>query len=206
MKTIRTIIADDHSVVRIGLSALLGTEKDIKVVGEAEDGEAAVRKALRLKPDVVVMDLMMPVKDGIAATREIHEKLPEARVLILTTFAAPDGIDSALKAGAAGAILKSAADSELIEAIHTVAAGETALSKELSRSLVANPPAPKLTKRQLEILSHITKGKTNKEIAVLLGIREDSVGEHLTAIFQKLGVSNRAEAVAIVLRKQLLKM
>ena len=206
MRKIRTLIADDHSVVRIGLTALLNTVNDIEVVGEAEDGDVAVRKSLKLKPDVVILDMMMPALDGVSATSGIRTRLPGTRVLILTTFASPDSIRQALDAGASGALLKSAPDPDLIDAVRRIARGETVISDEVNRLILNAGSAPVLTKRQQEILQHVTRGRTNKEIAVLLDIREDSVGQHLSAIFAKLGAATRAEAVAIALRKHLLKI
>ena len=206
MNKIRTILADDHAVVRTGLAALLDAEPDIDVVGEAEDGAEAVRSAVRLRPDVVVMDLMMPVRDGIDATREIHAALPETKILVLTTSGVSDDIARALDAGASGAILKSAPNAKLIAAIRAVAAGKSAVSDDVRKMLRADPPIPDLTDRQLEILASVTRGFTNQDIARQLGIREDSVKEHLYNIFAKIGASNRAEAVAIALRKHLLKI
>ena len=206
MKTIRTIIADDHAVVRTGLASLLEAETDIDVVAEAEDGEEAVRSVLRHKPDVVVMDLMMPVKDGVDATREIRASLPNVKVLVLTTSGVSDDIVRALDAGASGAILKSASNADLITAIRAVASGKSAISEDVQKMLRADPPIQNLTERQLQILNSVMRGFTNQDIARQLGIREDSVKEHLYNIFEKIGASNRAEAVAIALRKHLLKI
>ena len=206
MKKIRTIIADDHAVVRTGLAALLDAEPDIDVVAEAEDGEEAVRAANRLLPDVIVMDLMMPVKDGVTATAEIHAAHPEIRVLILTTSSVSDDIARALDAGASGAILKSASNEKLIAAIRSVAAGRKCVSKDVAEMIRSDPPIQNLTERQLEILNSVMRGFTNQDIARQLNIREDSVKEHLYNIFEKIGASNRAEAVAIALRKHLLKI
>ena len=205
MNKIKVLIVDDHAVYRMGLIALLDTEPDIEVVGEAEDGRSALRKAAKLAPDVVVMDLMMPVMDGIAATREFREQLPSAKVLILTTSTTSDDLANALKNGAAGAITKSDATSKLVSAIRTVAAGRESISGEIKRLIADDPPIPELSPRQLEILQSITRGLTTPDIAKQLGISAESVKMHSSILFAKLGASNRTEAVAIALRKHLLK-
>ena len=203
--TIKILIADDHAIVRMGLTSLLSTQVGFEVIGDAEDGEMAVQKAVELKPDVIIMDIMMPNMDGIAATAEIHKILPEAKIIILTTFGTSDGIASALNAGAIGALLKNAPNTELIAAIRTVVNGEKSISEEIQRLMEEDPPAKALTDRQKEILEGLTRGLTNKDIAKSLHIREDRVKEHVNAIFEKLGAANRTEAVAIAMRKQLLK-
>ena len=159
---IRVLIADDHTIVRIGLAALLGAEKDIEVVGEAKNGDMAVKEALRLRPDVVIMDLMMPKKDGAAATAELREKLPSAKVVILTTFGASDGISHALKDGAAGALMKTADDGVIVSTIRAVAAGGTVVSPDVERLMAEDPPVPRLTPRQAEVLQSMTHGLTNR--------------------------------------------
>ena len=201
---IRVLIADDHKIVRAGLAALLGTEKDIEVVGFAENGRDAVAQAMKLQPDVVIMDLMMPVMDGAEATAEIHQTLPQVKVLILTTFGTSDGIAHALSAGATGAFMKNADNADLAAAIRRVRRGEQAISPEISRQLELDPPIPDLTPRQEDILASVTRGLTNAEIARQFGIREQSVKEYVNQICVKLGAANRAEAVAIALRKHLL--
>ena len=206
MDKIKVLIADDHAIVRTGLSMLLEAQGGFDVVGEAENGTDAVRLALRLKPDVVVMDLMMPEMDGIAATREIKAKAADAKVLILTTSTVSDDLSRALNAGADGAIMKSAANAELIAAIRDIAAGNRAVSPEISRLISQDPPLPELTPRQKDILGSMVRGLTNKDIARELGIRSDGVNQHIMAILEKLGAANRTEAVAIALRKHLLKM
>ena len=206
MKKIRTLIADDHAIVRMGITALLDAETDIEIVGEAEDGAEAVRASLRLKPDVIIMDLMMPVLNGIAATEKIHAALPGSKILILTTSSVSDDIASALSAGATGALLKSSTNTKLIDAIRAVYAGQRSVSDDVKDMIEKDPPIQSLTPRQLEILHSVTKGFTNHDIARILNIRGDSVQEHLNAIFTKLGASNRAEAIAIALRKHLLKI
>ena len=202
---IKVLIADDHAIVRKGLVSLLGTKRDIVVVGEAEDGEEAVQKAVKLTPDVIIMDLMMPKKDGVAATAEIHRLLPETKIMILTSYGTSDGIAHALEAGASGALMKSTEFAEFVSAIRAIAAGKRVVAPEIKRQLAEDPPVPELTPRQTEILHSITRGLTNADIAKQLGIREDSVKEHVNAIFIKLGAANRSEAITIAMRKHLLK-
>ena len=204
MKQIRVLIADDHAIVRMGLASLLSAEADIEVVGEAEDGEVAAAKALALKPDVVVMDLVMPKKDGTAATAEIVAQNPNIKVLLLTTFGTADGIAHALDAGAAGALMKCAEFTELVDAIRKVANGGRVVAPEIAQFIDRNPPVQRLTPRQTEILESLVRGLTNEDIAKQFSIRQGSVKFHLTAIFEKLGAANRAEAVSIALRKHLL--
>ena len=204
--TIRVLIADDHTIVRIGLLTLLGAEKDIEVVGEAKNGEMAVKEALRLRPDVVIMDLMMPKMDGAEATAVLHERLPETKVIILTTFGSSDGIAHAIESGAAGALMKTADDAALISTIRSVAGGKTVISPDIKRLLAEDPPIPVLTTRQTEVLQSMMRGLTNRDIAKQLGIRQDGVNEHVAAILAKIGAANRTEAVAIALRKHLLKL
>ena len=206
MNAIRVLIVDDHAILRMGLASLLGTRNDIEVVGDAGDGPTAVRKAVRLKPDVAIVDLAMPGMDGVATTRELQAALPSLHVLILTTFGTSDGINAALEAGALGAIMKNASFNELVDAIKAVARGEKAVAPEIARILAEDPPAQKLSPRQIEILDALVRGLANNDIAVQLGISMPTVKEHLTALFNRLGASNRAEAVAIALRKRLVKV
>ena len=202
---IRVLIADDHAMVRMGLASLLGTEPDIEVIGEAENGEAAVHKALSLKPDVIVMDLVMPGKDGTAATVEIMKALPEMKILLLTSFGTADGISHAMEAGASGALMKNADFSELVASIRTVASGGRAISPEILHFMEEDPPVRNLTRRQSEILAAVVRGLTNDDIAKQFSIQRSSVKDHLTAIFAKLGAANRSEAVSIALRKHIVK-
>lgn len=206
MKNIRVLIADDHSVVRMGLTALLKYQKGITVVGDAQDGAEAAEKAATLKPDVVIMDLMMPGTDGIEGTRRVRAASPESKVLILTTFGTSNEVGRALDAGAIGAIMKGADNDELIAAIRKAAVGDGTISSEIKQSLEVKASIPKLTNRQLEILDWVTRGFSNPDIAKHLGISADAVKQHLNVVFQKLGASSRAEAVAIALREQLLKI
>ena len=202
---IRVLIADDHAMVRMGLASLLGTEPDIGVVSEAEDGEDAVKKAVSLRPDVVIMDVVMPKMDGAEATARIMNILPQTKIVLLTTYGSANGVASALAAGASGAMMKNADFDELASAIRKVASGEKAVSSEIERFIREDPPVTNLTKRQGEILAAVVRGLTNDDIAKQFSIQRSSVKDHLTAIFEKLGAANRAEAISIALRKHLLR-
>ena len=206
MKKIKVLIADDHAVVRTGLAAILGTEPDIEVVGLAKNGAEAVETAIATHADVVIMDIRMPVMDGAEATAALHEKQPGAKVLILTSFGEADGVALALESGAAGAITKTAEDAELVTVIRNIAAGGKYISPEIEKLLTESPPITKLTPRQQEILAYMAKGLTNVEIAEILRIRKDTVEEHVNLLLAKLDAANRTEAVAIAMRKQLIKM
>ena len=203
---IKVLIADDHAIVRLGLSALLSSKKDIEVVGQSRNGEAVVHDTLRLSPDVVIMDLMMPKMDGIAATAEIKARRPETKIIILTTFATSDGIIRALEAGATGAILKNAENNSLVTMIRKVAAGESVVAPDVEALLQKDPPVAKLTLRQTEVLESLCRGLTNTDIAKQFNISDRSVAEHVEAILAKIGASNRTEAAVIALRKHLLKI
>ena len=206
MNKTKVLVADDHKIVRIGLKALISQQKDLVCVGEADDGNDAVRKALELKPDVITMDLMMPGKDGETATAELRERLPSAKVVILTSFSTSDGIQAALDAGASGALMKTTADTTLLTAIRAVAEGKTFISPEVRKLMTNDPPIPRLSDRQKDVLQSLTQGLTNKEIAQRFGLCKGRVEELVNTIFLKLDASNRAEAVAVALRKQLLKI
>ena len=205
MKT-KILIADDHAIVRYGLASLIATQSDMACVGQAKNGEEAVLIARRERPDIVVMDLVMPKMDGAEATAALARERPSAKVIILTSYGAADGVAHALDAGAAGAIMKTADDAELVTAIRKVAAGQRVISPEIRQLLDEQPPVPELTPRQKEILASITRGLTNRDIALELGIRHDGVDRHVNAILSKIGAANRTEAVAIALRKRLLKL
>ena len=206
MGKIRILVADDHAIVRVGLVTLLGRVPDFEIVGEASNGAVAVSKSLKLAPDVVVLDLVMPKMDGVAATAALHEKLPNAKVLILTSFGTSEDISRALNAGAVGAILKNAANSELVSAIRRVAAGKRTVSPEIENMLANDPPVPELSPRQRDILESIMRGLTNNQIAMQFEISPESVKTHIAKLFEKIGAASRSEAVSIALRKQLLKI
>ena len=197
---IRILIADDHLVVRMGLAAIIGIEKDMTVVGEACDGREAVRLAAALKPDVIVMDLMMPKLGGADATEAILKANPAAKILILTTFGTSDELRRALNAGAVGALVKDSAYKQLIGAIQHTASGKRIIGPEIERQLKASEQEPELTPRQIEILTYVAKGLNNREIARQIGIGPDCVKAHLKTAFSRLGAASRSEAVAIALR------
>jgi len=205
MKPIRVLLVDDHAILRMGLASILGTQSEIDVVGEADSGEAGIRQAMKLKPDVVLMDLMMPGMDGVEATRRLAAEAPETKVLILTTFGTADGIAHALDAGARGALMKDIKLPALVAAIRTVAGGGRVLAPEIEQMQKENPPVAELTPRQEEILRSVIRGLTNADIAQQLGISVPMVRDHLNAVFVKIGAANRTEAVAIALRRHLLK-
>ena len=206
MKKTKVLIVDDHAIVRMGLASLFGTEQSIEVVGSVGSGADAVTSARSLKPDVVLMDLMMPKMDGAETTAALISENPDSKVLIITTFSTANGIGAALAAGAKGAVLKSIAFKDLVDAILRVSRGERYISPELEQILGDEKPIPGLSPRQGEILSLVSQGMTNDAIANRLGISIPMVRQHLDALFNKIGASNRAAAVAIALRKMLLKI
>lgn len=206
MKTCRILIADDHEIVRSGLSLVLGYQKDFTVVGQAADGEEAVREARRLNPDLVILDLMMPGLDGAGATRAILADNPKTHVVILTTYATSTEILTALDAGASGALSKDTSNADLIAALHDILDGRQVLSPDIRDLMLASDSADTLTPRQHEILGYLAKGLSNRDIASLLDISEDGVKFHLRSLFSKLGAATRTEAVAIALGKRLLKV
>ena len=211
----RLIVTDDHELVRNGLQRMLAREQDLEVVGEAANGREALELCRRVRPDLVLMDVRMPEMDGLAATRAIKEEQPSTSVLILTTHENPDYLFEALKAGAAGYVLKDVPKRELISAIRGVLSGESALNQELAARLIQrlasedrreaeSPPEPKkrqesslelLTPRELEILRELARGLTNPDIARNLVISRGTVKIHVQHIISKLGVSDRTQAV-----------
>ena len=206
MKKASVMIVDDHAVVRMGLSAIINLEKDFTVCGEAENGEEAVKIASELAPDVVIMDLVMPGMDGVETTIAILEASPSSRVLILTTFGSASDISQALTVGATGAVTKNLSNTDLMKAIRDTRDGVRHVSPEIEQSLTEDNGSISLTPRQREVLDSITRGLSNDNIATMLGISKSRVKQHLNELYEKLGASNRAEAVSIALRKHLLKL
>ncbi len=203
---IRVLIADDHAVVRRGLRTFLELQEEIEVVAEAEDGEAAIAAAEQLAPDVALVDLVMPGVDGIAAIRGIRERSPATRVLVLTSFLDDDKLFPAVRAGAAGYLLKDVEPQELVSAIRTVHGGEALLHPAAASRLMAELAAdgerrkPLLTARELEVLRLIARGLPNKLIARELGVSEKTVKTHVSNVLGKLGVTDRTQAALYALR------
>lgn len=206
MKKTSIVLIDDHAIMRMGLISLLNTSGLFNIVGDAGNGADGIRKALRLRPDVIIMDLMMPQMDGVETTKRLLDEWPEAKILILTTFGTSDGLSRALEAGARGAILKNADWKVFQKAVAAIAAGKSYVSDEVSQIMADDPPIPDLSPRQREILTLVVEGRRNDYIAAKLNISSAVVKEHMTILFHKMGVSNRTEAVALTLRKHLLKI
>lgn len=208
---IRVLVVDDHAIVRKGLKALFERVEDIEVVGEASDGQQAVERSAALQPDVVIMDLVMPQMDGIAATFQITDQQPDVRILALTSFATDDKVFPAIKAGALGYILKDTDPEELIQAIHQVRRGEPALHPSIARKVLLElnrpaqgPPTPDpLTEREVEVLQLVAQGHSNQEIADRLVIEEVTVRTHVSHILSKLHLANRVQATLYALREGL---
>ena len=215
MKKTRLMIVDDHEVVRMGLKAALDIEDDFTVVAEASNGQEAIDRARVQRPDIILMDVRMDVMDGIEACREIRSEMPQTQVLMLTSYAEEETVVAALLAGAAGYVLKNVARSRLLEALRSVARGESLLDSKVTKSVVeklmnnaTKPPKREddnLTDREREVLALIADGATNKEIAAKLVVSENTARNHVSHILNKLGFSRRSEAAAYAVRKGLAK-
>ncbi|MCJ7535412.1 MAG: response regulator transcription factor [Anaerolineales bacterium] len=209
MDQIRLVIVDDHPVVRDGLRGMLESQPDFEIVGEASDGSAAVRLAESLVPDIVLMDLRMPVMDGVTALREIKTHNPQVQVLVLTTYDSDADILPAIEAGASGYLLKDSSRGELFAGIRAAARGETVLAPAVAARLVGRMRAPgeeQLSSREVEVLQLVAEGESNSEIASHLHISQATVKSHLVHIFGKLGVSDRTAAVTAALRRGILRL
>jgi NarL family two-component system response regulator LiaR len=210
-RPIRVLIADDHAIVRKGLCALLATEPDIQVVGEAREGREAITQARRLSPDVILMDLVMPCVDGLEAIQHISSCQPETRILVLTSFAGDDKIFPAIRAGALGYLLKDSGPDELVRAIHEVHRGDSSLHPSVARKLLQkvshaprrrSEPDP-LTEREIEVLRLVAGGGSNREISEQLAISEATVRTHVSNILSKLNLCSRTQAALYALREGL---
>ena len=197
---VRILVVDDHPIVRSGISAVLATQADFDVVGEAADGAEAVRVAADLAPDIVLMDLRMPNKNGVDATAEILRERPATRIVVLTTYASDGEMLRAIEAGAVGYLLKDVRHDELFRALRAVVRGERQLAPAVAERLMAQwkrPTKAALTGRELDVLRCVARGDGNRAIATALGIAEPTVKAHLVRIFEKLGVENRTAAARV---------
>jgi DNA-binding NarL/FixJ family response regulator len=211
MTRLRILVVDDHPIVRSGITSVLATQPDFEVVGEAANGAEAVRAAARLAPDLVLMDLRMPVQDGVEATAEILAARRATRVVVLTTYASDGEVLRAIEAGAVGYLLKDVPHDELFRALRAVARGERYLAPVVTERLMARwqptrggAPRATLTDRELDVVRCVARGDGNKEIAAALGIAEPTVKAHLVHIFEKLGVDNRTAAARAARERGLL--
>ena len=206
VEKIRILIADDHYIVRMGLVALMNTEPDMEVVAEAADGVQAVELFREHHPDLAVLDMRMPVRNGIDTTREIRTAFPTAKVLILTAFDGDEEIHKALQAGAQGYVLKSSTGEKLIPAIRAVAAGQRWVPQEVASRLTSRNLFEELTPRELQVLQLLAKGRANKEIADVLKITEYTAKDHLKSILAKLRVADRTEAVTAAIQRGIIHL
>lgn len=210
-QAIRVLVVDDHAVVRSGLAAFLTAFEDLELVGEAENGEEAILKCETSNPDIVLMDLMMPVMDGATASRKIREQYPQVQIIALTSFKDDESIKEALKAGAIGYLLKNATANELAEAIYAAHEGQPTLAPEAAKALVKaarsmgaeKKPGHDLTQRELEVLALLVQGFSNPEIADKLTVSHSTIKYHVSSILAKLGAKSRTEAVAIAIQNNL---
>jgi len=213
-KSIRLLICDDHAVVRRGLRSLVGVKAEMELVGEAVDGDEAVVMAKKLKPDVIIMDLIMPRKDGVTAITEIKKKNSDAKILVLTSFSDDKNVFSAIKAGASGYLLKDSSPEELLQAIHDVHAGKSSLHPVIAQKVIQEmhqptdlpPTDDPLSAREVEVLQNVAQGMSNQEIARTLKIKEGTVRIHVGNILNKLQLANRTQAALYALREGLAEL
>lgn len=202
----RVLVVDDHALLRTGVANIINSEPDLAVVAEAADGLAAVHAFEEHRPDVTLLDLRMPIMEGVEAVRQIRERDPQAKVIVLTTYDTDEDIARALRAGAKAYILKDISSEALVACIHDVLAGKTYLAPAAAAKLAEGVARVQLTPRELSTLRLMADGRTNKEIATHLGISERTVKTHLGHLFEKLGVTTRTEAVRVATRRGLVRM
>ena len=202
----RVLVVDDHALLRTGVANIINQEADLRVVAEAGNGVDAIAAYERYRPDVTLLDLRMPVMEGVEAVRRIRERDPQARVIVLTTYDTDDEIARALKAGAKAYVLKDVSEEDLIGCIRSVLAGKTYLAPAAAAKLAEGVARVQLTPRELATLRLTADGKANKEIANELGISERTVKTHLGHLFEKLGVSSRTEAIKVATRRGLVRL
>lgn len=205
-KAIRILIADDHTIVREGLAAIIRLQRDLRVIGEAGDGEAAVAAFEEQAPDVMLLDLRMPKLEGLGVVRTVRAKHRDARIVIVTTYDGDEDIFLCLKAGASGYLLKDAPRQEIIAAIRAVHAGERYIPAHVATKMAEHLARPELTEREAETLRLIAEGKSNKEIGTAMFISEGTVKTHVKSVLAKLDAMSRTEAVAIATRRGLVKL
>jgi len=204
-KKIRILLADDQPIVRGGLAAMINLRSDMTVVAEASQGREAIQLFRRHRPDITLMDLRMPVMEGVDAIALIRQEFPDARIIVLTTFDGDEDIYRGIEAGAKGYLLKDAEWKELVEAIHDVHSGKTCIPPEIGSKLAVRMSTPTLTPRELEILNVIAAGKSNKEIGAQTSTTEGTIKIHVTNILKKLGVNDRTQAATLAIRRGLLR-
>jgi NarL family two-component system response regulator LiaR len=214
VKAMKILVCDDHAIVRIGLRALLAGNPEMQLVGEAADGEEAVAMARKLKPDVIIMDLLLPRKDGVTAITEIKKINPDARILVLTSCSDDNHVFSSIKAGASGYLLQDTPPEELIQAIRDVYQGKSSLHPVIARKVIQELHQPSdlphggepLSEREVEVLQYVAQGMSNQDIARTLVIKEGTVRIHVGNILNKLQLANRTQATLYALRKGLAQL
>ena len=211
---IKLIVVDDHPIVRKGITAMLSTEENFDVLAECKNGEEAVECSLKLRPDVILMDLVMPKKDGVQAIQDILAQAPGTRILVLTSFGSEDKVIASINAGAKGYLLKDSDPEILVRAIHSVYRGETSLDPTAAKHLVDQLISPKkeetgleqLTERELEVLKYIARGMSNQEIAEIMVISKATVHSHVNKVLSKLGLTSRTQAALFAIKKGLVEI
>lgn len=204
--SIRVTVADDHHIVRDGLVGIINAQPDMTVVGEADNGEAATEQILTERPDVAMVDISMPVCDGIEVIERVRRQWPEARIILLTTFDTDDDIERGIRAGARAYQLKDVRAQQLMECVRDVHAGKTIVAPGVAAKLARRLTQVQLTRRELEVLRLLSDGKANKEIAAGLFISESTVKLHVNSLYEKLGVSSRTEAMKAALQRGLIRL